>query len=235
MLCFHSDHGGCDRQDKERDLLKDKRTCRIRQSAFGIRNSLERPVIQQQQDERQRHQHGLRHQPQGQRNEDHHISRKGPFFCVSSVCAERQYPERATEQIFPLGDPRDRFNAQWVNGENRRHESARAGPARHANENEEEQCGIERMQDQVRRMMAGRVRPVALNIQHVRQPRQRVPIRRVKRGEGPANAGRRDALLNVGIMSDVHVVVEEHKVVAHDRPEHEQREDDQSAADQELV
>src|SRR5271157_4672274 len=65
-------------------------------------------------------------------------------------------------------------------------------------------------------MMAGGIFAVELPVDHVRDPAERMPVGSVIGGEGPADALRGQALMDLGVIDDIDViVVGEEVVVAH--------------------
>ena len=89
--------------------------------------SSQRPVVQQEEHKRQRHQHRLGRQPQGKRG--HHQQVPAPrcrALDVAGIEPKRQHEKQPAQHVLALGHPGNRLDPQGMNGEDRRH--PRAGP-----------------------------------------------------------------------------------------------------------
>lgn len=69
------------------------------------------------------------------------------------------------------------------------------------------------MQKEVGKMMTGRIQTKALNIQHMGEPRERVPIGSVAGRKSPLKALQCKSLLHMHIVGDVFIVVIRDKFV----------------------
>jgi hypothetical protein len=97
---------------------------------------LQRPVIQQQQNHGQRHQHRLAHQ--AHRKQKHHkpISGKRPGTArITDISRDGEHEEQPAEDILALGHPGDGFNPQGMDGKHRRYKRAAPKGARHPAQN----------------------------------------------------------------------------------------------------
>src|SRR5580698_1992225 len=63
-------------------------------------------------------------------------------------------------------------------------------------------------------MVARWVHPKKLNVQCVREPRQRVPVGLLRAAEGPGDGGPVQSGFHVSVSRDVAVVIEVHKLVS---------------------
>ena len=69
------------------------------------------------------------------------------------------------------------------------------------------------MQQQAGEVVAGGIHLVELKIHHVRDPRQRMPVRRIAGLECPDNSSPTQAIFYVWIFSDIAIVVEIDEIV----------------------
>ena len=72
-------------------------------------------------------------------------------------------------------------------------------------------------------MLRAGVRAEQLAVEHVRKPGERMPVAGMNGGEGPAEAGQRQAAFDERVFGDVVRVVVTHKRVGADGQEHHQR------------
>ena len=100
-------------------------------------------------------------------------------------------------------------------------------------QHEEEQGDVEYVEEDVLGVMRLGVEGEELHIDHVGDPRERMPVRRVDAGEGPADVVQREAVGDRGIDLDVGDVVEVDETSLEcgsiarggERAEHQQQED----------
>jgi len=100
-------------------------------------------------------------------------------------------------------------------------------------QNEEKEHRVGDVEDDVREMMTGRVKPVNLAIKHVRKPSQRMPIADVIT-EGPGYSGAGQALFNLGVFGDVLLVVVPKKIMAQAGQINREGEQSENSADENL-
>ena len=79
--------------------------------------------------------------------------------------------------------------------------------SRHPRQDEKEQKGIADMKEQIVEMVPLGVQPIKLAVQHVGNPRQRVPVAGMGRSKGPPNTIRGQARTHMGILNDVFIIV----------------------------
>ena len=91
------------------------------------------------------------------------------------------------------------------------------------------------MQQQTCQMVPRRLEVEPLAIQHVRHPRQRMPIAGIKGLERPGHAGPRQPPLDMRVARDVQLVVVKQELMGADWPIHGQGDETQSRADQSLA
>ncbi len=87
------------------------------------------------------------------------------------------------------------------------------------------------MDKQIRKVVATGVEAKYLNVPHVRQPSQRVPIPRITGRKGPGNRLQGQAVLNVWVLGKILGVVEVVKLVVLDGPIQEDRDEPYQEAD----
>ena len=201
------------RQQKKRDLLRDQRAHPL------PAETLERPEVDEQQHQRKRHQHRLGHQPRGEENQHHRVTPGGPLPDPPSVRPHRAQPEGGAQDVLPLRHPRHRLHVRRMNRKQRRHPEAAQPSSGQIPEDHEEQQGVENVQNQTRRVVTRRVQSEERHVGHVRQPRQRMPVRFVPRREGPLHPGPRQAVADDRVRIHVGVVVEDDELALEHRPQ----------------
>src|ERR1035441_7659466 len=98
-----------------------------------------------------------------------------------------------------------------MKGKERSHQGAAPKRARQALKQSEEQEGVGGVKEQAGDVMAEGLQPVKLAVQHVRQPRQRMPIRSVSARESPPHALPPQSRLHPWIVGEVIRIVESHE------------------------
>ncbi len=86
-------------------------------------------------------------------------------------------------------DPGHRLHAQRMDPEQGGDNGASGDRPRQARKDQQEQPGVQRMQQDVHRVMAPRVEPEQRHVEHVREPRQGMPADEVECRERPAGVG----------------------------------------------
>ena len=102
---------------------------------------------------------------------------------------------------------------QRVDGEERRDERAPPGGAGHGGEDQEQERRVRRVQRRVDEVVRARVEPEELDVEHMREPGDRVPVGHLQRRERPADPSPGQATPHHGVVGHVPVVVEEEEVV----------------------
>ena len=152
-----------------------------------VNESPERPPVQQQQHERQRHEHRLGQQSSSRQSAPRY--RCTPCRHVRLICQQRQHPEHRRQDVLPLGNPRDGFDAADAPQRSRLPaQRERAGHSKQATSSSALIRGL-RIHEVLR---AGRC--PADDVQHVRQPSQWMPVGRVEAGKCPDIPWRQAAL-----------------------------------------
>jgi len=126
---------------------------------------------------------------------------------VARVREQREEEKKSAQHILALGDPCDRFDVRGMPREQRRDRRAPPRPARHTQQREKQQHGIRRVQQDVNEMLRAGTRAEQLPVEHVREPRERMPVRGVAAAERPRDAGRHDAAGQMRVVNHVLVVV----------------------------
>ena len=85
--------------------------------------------------------------------------------------------------------------------------AASPAAAGHPFQHHEQQQYVGRVQNRIDRMIYARPSAKHLAIEHQRKPRKRIPIGRLERREGPADAGQRKAIAYVAVVGHVGRVV----------------------------
>ncbi len=122
---------------------------------------VQRPVIQQQEDEGHRHQHVLGQQSQGE--EQHHgaiAELRGRAAHITDIGSERQHEKKRAQNVLALGDPGHRLHVQRMNGKHRRHKRAAPQEPRHPPQHQKEQDRRCRVEQDIGEVMAARLQPV---------------------------------------------------------------------------
>ena len=176
------------------------------------------PVVEQQEDERQRHEHRLGHEsePEPHADEGQAAGARPPG--VGDIAPEREETEEGAKHVLPLRDPGDGLDTQRVEGEQRGHQGAAPERARHGAEDEEEQESVDDVEAQAGEVVPPRVHPVELRVGHEREPRERHPVPEVAGGEGPRDAVHGQAGADVWVLDDVPRIVQVHEAVMHQLP-----------------
>ena len=132
---------GAREQDEGRLLEEEVAHGRARESGATVEQA-KRPDVQEQHQDGQRDEHRLREQGERRAGEDDEVARERRAPRVTHACVEREEPEEDRQHVLPLGDPRDGFDAQRVEGEERGDGDARHDAAGRADEQEEQQDRI---------------------------------------------------------------------------------------------
>ena len=109
---------------------------------------------------------------------------------------------------------------QRMQRKERGHQGAAPERARQALEQPEQQQAVDDVQQQTRDVVAAGPEPVNLAVQHVRQPRQRMPIAGVHTRERPLDASQRQASLDARVAADIVRVVKVDESLLCDGPVH---------------
>ena len=191
--CLHRDHGAALQVGLERDRGSDGRQehegrlLQAEPERGAASQAAQRPEVEEQENHRQRHRHGLGEERQ--RGPRHHrgVPRGTPPAREAAVGQQGQHPEEGAEHVLALRHPGHRLHVQRVDGEERGHQGARPQAAREEGQGQEEQRDVGRVQRHARRVMARGVEAEELDVEHVRHPGERVPVGRLHRGEGPGH------------------------------------------------
>ncbi len=198
------------------------------------RESPERPVVEQEQREGQRHGDRLGEEPKGQAQCHDAVGAKRRALGVARPGEHPEHPEDARECVRTRRHPGHRLHVQRVDGEDRGNERAPPHRPRHAHQRGEKQQRGERVENCVREQEPGRLEPVELVVQLEgdRCERHPAPLECAMRpsasmctngeeglGEGQRHVFGREARAQVGVVGDVVVVVVPREVVLSHRVE----------------
>ena len=241
LLRVESDHARNHAQRQKRQLLQNQPEnslefkvlplpagCNTRHSTLAARHSSERPIIQQQQDERQGHQHRLAHQPQPEAEQSQTVVERGTSNAERGVLRDFGFPplpsaldprhiagvgpeckeeEKSAQHILPLRHPRHRLHVQWVQREERGHQPAAPNRPGHAPQHHEQQQRVRGMEHHAHQVMCPGALAKKLTVQGVREPCQRMPVAGMAGSEGPAHRLPAQTVLDVLVRGDIIRVV----------------------------
>ena len=94
------------------------------------------------------------------------------------------------------------------------HDKTPQGKSRHGTKNPIKQHGVQGMEQKVYQMEPARIEPEHFHVRHVTDPRQGMPVRKVKRRKCPPDVLNREPLVNAEILLDVMVIIVVHKIEA---------------------
>ncbi len=115
--------------------------------------------------------------------------------------------------------------------EKRRHKSATPECPGHPVKDQKEQERAGDMEEDIDEMHAARVDAEQVDVQHVGEPGQRMPVARINGCEGPLGAVDRQSGQNMPVFNNVHFVVEIDKIEVIDLPEDREGHNSQDKAD----
>lgn len=98
-----------------------------------------RPIVEEQQEKRERHEHRFRQQAEHERRDERKIPQCSGSSHIPQIPSHSQYPKKGRQDIFTFGDPRHRLDMQRVNGEQGCHTCAAPKRSGHPVQEEEEQ------------------------------------------------------------------------------------------------
>src|SRR6516225_6079119 len=107
------------------------------------------------------------------------------------------------------------------------------GRARNAAQRNKQQHGIRSVKEKVYQVWSKRPGAEELHIEHVRKPRERVPIAGIKAAESPDDVGPREPGQHMGVFEHVLAVIVDNKAVMRDRPINHECENTEQSANQE--
>ena len=218
----HADHRHQEKQGKLLDDQPSKTT-----TVFTIRRQLEtrqRPVVEQQQGKRQRHQHRFGHQPEQKKKKHRDIATKRRTFGIAGIPPQGQHPEKGAEHILSFGHPGHRFHVQGVQGEQSRHHGTAPETTGHPCQGRQQQQGIGDVQKKIRQVKSTRIQAEEFIVEQNGQPGQRRPVKRIAGGvgKGPDERVPVESLLHVTVFGDIEWIVEIDKVESPNPAEHRQ-------------
>ncbi len=150
----------------------------------------------------------LGHQSDGKQSGYGQIAKNARIGRIPAVGAQCQQEEQRTEHVFALGNPGHRLNIDGMEREQRRHHQAAPLEARGPPQHQEENEGVQGVQQHVHQVRPGRIKVKELAIQLVRHPGDRMPVRGHRGLHCPFDGGQRQPSLNMAIIDDIVPVVE---------------------------
>ena len=166
------------------------------------------PAVQQKEHTRQGDEHGLGHQPERERHRHHRHAPARGTDGVPGIGRQCGHPEERGQDVFALRDPRHRFDVQRVQGKHGRHKGTAPDRRRHARQQQEQHHRAQRVNHHVDDVMSSGGHAKQGHVQHVGEPGQWMPVRRVPGGEGPPDTVQRQSALHVRVFGDVGGIVE---------------------------
>jgi hypothetical protein len=115
------------------------------------------------------------------------------------------------------------------------HEGASPPGPRHPLQDEKEQDRIDPVKEDIDEMVGTRAWPEELAVEHVREPRQRMPIRHGSRRESPSNSLPRQAVLNDDVVPDIMGIIIVDEIEVPYLPIDERRRNDKKKDDRQIV
>ena len=122
--------------------------------------------------------------------------------------------EQHAEHVLALRHPRDRFDVQRMQRKQRCYRQTRPGQSGRILQQQKQQHHIRRMQQKIDVMVPRGIKPKNLAIERMRQPRHRMPVSRMKRGERPLQRLPVQAALHLRILQNVNGVVKIGELIA---------------------
>ena len=163
--------------------------------------------VEQGEEQRQGAQHGLRQEGQGEEDGGGPEADGGRPPHAAEVGERGQEAEQRAEEVLALSHPGHRLDVQRVHGEERRHgRAAPGGPGRRPQELEQEQ-GVREVEERAHQMVATGVEAEELDVEHVREPGEGVPVEGVE-AEGPADPVGAEPPQHLGVVGQVLRVVD---------------------------
>jgi hypothetical protein len=184
--------------------------CRLtRVSGPGVpdRHPPQGPVIPQQQHERQGNYPSLGHQAEYVEQRDDPVASHARLASIPAIGAQREQEKQHAQQVLAFGDPNHRFDIDGVKGKQGSHHQTAAGVAGCLPQDPKQQHGVQRMQEQIGVVVAGRVELKKLVIQGVRKPGQGMPVGRIVGGKRPCDRLTGQTRFHVDVIGYILVVV----------------------------
>ena len=202
------DRAGTGGEREERRLLP-----RERREISSLAEATEWPGVEEKKHQGKRHHHRLRHEAEREAEKGHEIAPQCGLDGVALVGQEREHPAQAGEHVLPLRHPGYGLDVKRMDGKERGNERRRAERARHARQRREQRQRAARVDDDVGPVVTGRVEAEQLAVQHVRDPRERMPVGGVAGRHRPADVLEADAAPHVAVLAHVVGVVVVHELV----------------------
>jgi len=183
---------------------------KTKENIFGFMFSLgermispERPVIEQQENKGEGHDHWLGHETEDERTHCGHISHGTLARYVIVIGQKGAHPEKGAQNVFPFADPDHRFDSQWMKGKQKGDKSASPHRPGHEPEHPIKEQAVSHVEEYVGQMVAGRIEAIELVIAQEREPGNRHPEPCGNVGERPADAAPAQPRLNIRVLRDI--------------------------------
>jgi hypothetical protein len=192
----------------------------------------ERPIIQKEQNEGSRHEHGFGHEAEGKEHEGEGVIKFG--FCVgefggesvAGVSQQRQQEKETAEDVLALRGPGDGFDTERMQAEEQGNEKRGDLELGEAEEEKKNEGSIGGVEEDIAEVVAPRLQAEKPAIEEVREVGDGVPICAVE-SESPLEAIPGEAVFDVDVVGDVFGVVVIDKAVFDNGEKHEERRQEQ--------
>ena len=178
---------------------------------------------------------GFAIKPKGKAEDEGEVARASGPGNPGDIQSHRQHPEEGGKDILALGYPGDRFYVERVKGKESRHKGAPPECSGHPVEDEKEQERIGKVEQEVGEMVPCRLQPEELDIYHVGDPGQGMPVAGMAGGACPKDPLHGKAVLDVPVAGDVLRIIVINEIAARDLPEGHGGGDDEEQGDYEQV
>ncbi len=198
------------REGEERELLEEQRGDASRPPAP------EGPAVEQQEQAGEGDEHRLGEEPEGQTERDGEVAAEARVPGVARVCQQGQHEEEAAEHVLALGNPRYGLDPERVQCEERGDQ--RRGPERPGEgaQREEEEERVRDVESRVHGVVRAGPDPEELDVRHVGEPGEGMPVGDVQARQRPGGPPDREAFAHDRVLVGVAVVVADDEVVTGD-------------------
>ncbi|MGD0521096.1 MAG: hypothetical protein ABSA48_07550 [Terracidiphilus sp.] len=178
------------------------------------RYSAQRPIIEQEQSKGKRDDHWFRHQAAGKGADDQCVPFPGWIAHIPCIGKQSREPEERAQDILAFRDPGNGFDVRGMQCEKKCDHRGTPDETRHIQEQKKKQNRIGGVQAQIGHMVTAGIFAIKLPVDHVGDPRQRVPVGRMEGCKCPLDALRGYPLLHVAVLHDIVVIVQRNEIVA---------------------
>ncbi len=195
-------------EQEVRDLLDEERAGLLPVPAR------QRPPVEEEEQEGEGHEHGLGGKREREEDEARGVGELLSRVDPAQPGGDREESEEGPEEGLALGNPRDRLDSQRVEGEERRDGGAAGAGAGHAREEPVDEKRVGEMEQQAHPVVARGTDSEKRDVQHVGEPRDRMPPGVITGREGPGDPRPRESGEDVRVLVNVEVVVRADEAVS---------------------